>query len=315
MSSHAPGKAQQANARWMLLGAVYAAGGAMLFACKGLLAKQLYALNVNFELLVCIRATIALPLFWWYSASREGLRSILGTPLPAIASAAVAGFLCYYIGALTDFYALTMIDASIERVLLFSYPAMVVLFTSLRARRWPSRSVVTAAAMAYAGIFFAIGGFDQHAFRANLLGAGLVLISALTYAIYFMIGEKYTRQIGSARYTLFAMSAAAVALLLHTLLRHGVSGIAAIPPLGWWWLILLGVLCMFVPALMQAEGMRRIGAQRGSVVSTMGPPTTVLLAWALLGERLSGWQIAGVVLIIASVLLLELRRAAPVASE
>lgn len=299
----------------MLVGAAYAAGGAMLFACKGLLAKQLYGLGVNFELLVCIRALIALPLFWWYTASREGLGNILATPRAAIAAAALAGFLCYCIGALTDFYALTMIDASVERVLLFSYPALVVLFTSLRARRWPARSVVAAVAMAYAGIFFVIGGFDLHVLRANALGASLVLVSALSYAIYFMIGEKYTRQIGSARFTLFAMSAAALALLVFTLLRHGAGGVASIPAQGWWWLLVLGVLCMFVPALMQAEGMRRIGAQRCSVVSTMGPPTTVLLAWALLGERLTAWQFAGIVLIVASVLLLELRRAAPVAED
>lgn len=280
----------------------------MLFACKGLLAKQVYALHVNFELLVCIRACIALPLFWWFTASREGLSRIFSTPLSAVLAASIAGFLCYYIGALTDFYALTMIDASIERVLLFSYPAMVVLFTSVQHKRWPSRQVVLAATLAYIGIFLAIGGFDAHALRANLLGAMLVLISALSFAIYFMIGEKYTRQIGSARFTLFAMSAATLALLAHVLLHHGVSGIAQIPAAGWGWLFLLGVMCMFLPALLQAEGMRRIGAQRGSVVSTLGPPTTVLLAWAFLGERLSWWQLGGVCIIIASVLLLEFTR-------
>jgi drug/metabolite transporter (DMT)-like permease len=279
-----------------------------LFACKGLLAKQAYALHVNFELLVCIRASIALPLFWWYGSSREGMAAIRSTPWRAIAAAALAGFLCYYIGALTDFYALTMIDASVERVLLFSYPALVVLFTSVRARRWPSGRVVLAAALAYAGIFFAIGGLDAYALRANALGAGMVMISALSYAIYFMIGEKFTRQIGSVRFTLFAMTSAAAALLIHVLLRHGVQGIAQIPAAGWGWLFLLGVLCMFVPALLQAEGIRRIGAQRGSVVSTMGPPTTVLLAWALLGERLNLWQLAGVAMIVASVLFLEAGR-------
>jgi drug/metabolite transporter (DMT)-like permease len=296
--------------RWRLLGAIYTAAGAMLFACKGLLAKQAYALHINFELLVCLRAAIALPLFWWYSSSREGMTAIRSTPWRAIAAAALAGALCYYVGALTDFYALTLIDASVERVLLFSYPAMVVLFTSVRTRRWPSRRIVCAVLLAYVGIFFAIGGLDARAVRANLFGAGMVLISALSYAIYFMIGEKFTRQIGSARFTLFAMSTAAVALLIHVLVHHGVQGIAQIPAAGWGWLFLLGVLCMFIPALLQAEGIRRIGAQRGAVVSTMGPPTTVLLAWALLGERLNLWQLAGVAMIIGSVLFLESSRRA-----
>ena len=58
---------------------------------------------------------------------------------------------------------------------------------------------------------------------------------------------------------------------------------------------------------------RRIGAQRASAASTVGPPTTVLLAWVLLGERLTIWQIAGIVIIIASVLFLESSRDLPAA--
>ena len=67
---------------------------------------------------------------------------------------------------------------------------------------------------------------------------------------------------------------------------------------------------MFLPALLQAEGVRRIGAQRGAVLSTVGPPTTVLIAWALLGERLGGWQWLGIALIVGGILALDLARAA-----
>ena len=121
----------------MLVGALLAAGGAMLFAAKGILAKSLYAEGVGYELLVTVRALIALPLFWAFAIWREGLDVIRKTSPRAIGIAALAGFVCYYIGALTDFYALTMIDASIERVLMFSYPALVVLFASVLTRSWP----------------------------------------------------------------------------------------------------------------------------------------------------------------------------------
>jgi drug/metabolite transporter (DMT)-like permease len=66
---------------------------------------------------------------------------------------------------------------------------------------------------------------------------------------------------------------------------------------------------MFIPASLQAEGVRRIGAQRGAVLSTVGPPTTVVLAWALLGERLNAWQWLGIALIVAGILVLDLARA------
>ena len=249
----------------------------MLFASKGIIAKRLYDMGVGFEALVAIRALIALPLFWAFALSRDGAKVVRGTRPRAALAAALAGFLCYYLGALLDFQALTLIDASIERVLMFSYPAVVVLFTAVQTRRWPQPAVFAAMLLTYLGIFLSVGGMDREAVKANAMGAALVILAAITYAVYFMIGERYTREIGSSRFTLFAMTAAALALAVHLLVRHGSAGWQAIPFSGWLMLLVLGVFVMFVPALMQAEGVRRIGAQRGALVSTAGPPTTILL--------------------------------------
>src|SRR5262249_42616664 len=141
------------------LGMLCVAAAAMLFASKGLFGKALYARGVGFELLVAVRSVMAMPLFLWV-----GLRGGLGAPavsgddeaqtpaIPrararrrgarAIVGAVVAGITCYPLGALVDFQALTMIDASVERVLLFSYPAMVVMIDSVIRRRAPERRVV-----------------------------------------------------------------------------------------------------------------------------------------------------------------------------
>lgn len=283
----------------------------MLFAIKGILAKALYAQGAGFELLVAGRALLSLPMFWAFTLWREGWTAIRETPWRPALLAGLAGTLCYYVGAMTDFLALTMIEASLERVLLFSYPAVVVVLTSLVSRSWPPPIAIGGALVAYLGIFLAVGGLDLAELRANLLGAALVLVSSFSYAVYFVTGEHCTRRIGSARFTLFAMSAATAACVLHFALRADTSEFVALPATGWALLCALGVLCMFVPALMQSEGVRRIGAQRGSVVSTLGPPTTILLGWALLGERLTAMQIAGVVLIVGSVLVIELVRMTP----
>lgn len=290
-------------------GAAAVALAAMLFATKGIFAKQLYAMGVSVEAVVTIRAVLALPLFWWFALHREGLRQILDTPQQAVIAAAAVGALCYYFGAMIDFIALTMIDASVERVLIFSYPAMVVIAVSLRDRQWPSRSVVMAALLTYIGIFFTMGGFDLMTLKANLLGASLVIGSAMTYAVYFLVSEKYTRQIGSSRFALFAMTAAPACLVPHYLWTEGLAAMGDITPFGWLLLLALAVLCMFLPALLQAEGVRRIGAQIGAVLSTVGPPTTVVIAWWVLDERLNLWQWLGMALIVLGILTLELARA------
>ena len=185
---------------------------------------------------------------------------------------------------------------------------MVVIVTSLRDRSWPGSAVLAATSLTYLGIFFTMGGFDLIELKANLFGALLVIGSAMTYTVYFLVSEKYTRQIGSSRFALIAMTAAAACLVPHFLWTQDVASLGGIPPAGWALLLALAVLCMFFPALLQAEGVRRIGAQLGAVLSTVGPPTTVIIAWLTLGERLNLWQWLGMGLIVLGILALDLAR-------
>jgi len=316
-----PANALEVHAR--RIGMICVAAAAMLFASKGLFGKALYQRGVGFELLVAVRSMMAMPLFVWVGL-RSGPRApaVSGddeaqtppvTPIPAapprtraIVAAVIAGVTCYYLGALVDFWALTMIDASVERVLLFSYPAMVVLIDSMRRRQAPEWRVVAALAVTYLGIFFAMGGIDIFELRANLLGAGLTLIAALTTAIYFLIGERYTRELGSTRFASIGMCSAAAALAVHFTVFRSFSEIAALGAQDWVLLGILALFCMFLPGLLQAEGMRRVGAQRGAIGSTIGPVTTVVLAAIFLDERLNVWQMLGSAMIVGSILVLSL---------
>jgi len=153
-----------------------------------------------------------------------------------------------------------------------------------------------------------VGGFDLTELRANLLSALFVIGSALSYAIYFLVSETYTRSVGSARFTLIAMTAATVCLGPHYLFLHGAEELVTIAPTGWLLVIGIALFCVFLPVSLQAEGVRRIGAERGAVLSTVGPPTTVILAYVLLGERLSAWQWAGIALTVLGIMMLDLAR-------
>jgi drug/metabolite transporter (DMT)-like permease len=297
------------------MGMFFVAGAAILFASKGLFSKALYQRGVGFELLVTVRALLAMPLFIWFSVhSNRGAAAEAPIPWRAYAGASLAGIICYYVGAMVDFWALELIDASIERVLLFSYPALVVLISSFMRRQAPERRVVLAMLVTYVGIFFAMGGVDLTELRANLFGASLVLIAAFTTAIYFLIGERYVHVLGSTRFAAVGMSSSAVVLAVHFALFRSFDEVRALDAHSWLLLVILGIACMFLPGLMQAEGVRRVGAQRAAIGSTVGPPTTIVLAALFLGERLNGWQLLGSAMIVASVLILSLGKA-PVAPE
>jgi drug/metabolite transporter (DMT)-like permease len=295
----------QAARAWRT-GMVFVALAAMLFASKGIFGKLLYQRGVGFELLVAVRALIAMPLFGWLALRRPAAGAPAARPRPrAFWAAVLAGVVCYYVGALVDFWALMLIDASIERVLLFSYPAMVVLLGSVFERRAPEARVVWAMVLTYVGIFFAMGGVDFAELRANLFGAVLVLVAALTTAVYFLIGARYTRELGSTRFAAIAMISAAVLLAAHFAVFGSFGEVRALQAYDWLLLAVLGIACMFIPGLLQAEGMRRVGASRAAIGSTIGPPTTIVLAAVFFGERLNAWQIVGSAMIVGSVLVLS----------
>jgi drug/metabolite transporter (DMT)-like permease len=320
------GGAEAPGTRGGRLGLVLVAGAAMLFASKGLFAKLLYARGVSFEALVTVRAVLAMPLFAWIAwrgsvagkavAGDDEAANLAVTPAArrpptaAVVAAVLAGVVGYYVGALVDFWALTMIDASVERVLLFSYPAMVVMINAVLKRAIPSRSTIVAVLVAWLGIWFAMGGVDLHVLTANLFGAALVLVAALTTAIYFLIGERYTHALGSARFAAIAMCSAAVMLAGHFLIFRSTAEFGPYDAYVWSLLTVLALACMFIPGLMQAEGVRRVGAETGAIASTVGPPTTIVLAALFFDERLNFWQVLGSAMIVGSVLVMSLRKKA-----
>jgi drug/metabolite transporter (DMT)-like permease len=305
---------QDQHTRQRRMGMLFVTASAVLFASKGLFSKALYQRGVGFELLVAVRAVLAVPLFAWVALRRDGAGLATSRPAPrprAVFAAILGGLLCYYVGAMLDFWALTLIDASIERVLLFSYPAIVVLLSSLLTRRAPATRVVLALILTYVGIFFAMGGVDLAELRRNMFGAGLVLMAACTTAVYFLIGERYTHELGSTRFAAIGMSASAVALAVHFALFRSFSELGTLEQRDWLLLGILAIACMFLPGLMQAEGVRSVGAQRAAIGSTVGPPTTIVLAALFLGERLNAWQVLGSAMIVVSVLLLSFSKPVP----
>ena len=288
-----------------------AAGGAVGFASKGIFAKFLYARGMSFETVLALRSSLSLPIMWAWVLWLRGWSSIRAASPRAIVGASIGGVTCYCVGALLNFYALTILAASVERVILFSYPAMIVVAGMLMGRGAPAARPLIAILLTYLGIFLTVGGFDADLLRANATGAIYVIICAATYAFYFLVSERYVGTLGSQQFALYAMTAAGIALNLLFTIRIGWRHIR----MQWQdWALMAGlvVFATVLPMFMSAEGVRRIGAQRAALAGTVGPIATLALASLLLGERLSLIQLTGSALIVAGILVLELKRAAVV---
>ena len=105
---------------------------AFALSTKGIAVKYLHADDVDVITMLFIRNLAAAPFFWIFAVIRLGGSQIFAVRPSAMAAAAGAGIFCYYLGGIADFASLEFIDASVQRMLLFTYPAMVVLLESLR---------------------------------------------------------------------------------------------------------------------------------------------------------------------------------------
>jgi drug/metabolite transporter (DMT)-like permease len=131
------------------------------------------------------------------------------------------------------------------------------------------------------------------------------MFCSLSIAIYFLISGRLTQRLGSGMFTLIAMSAAAIGMAIHYQIVLGWENVA-MSATAWWTLIALVIFSTVLPLFLMAEGVRRVGASQASLISTLGPPATAIMAYELTGEMLSSTQLIGIALVLVGVLALEL---------
>ncbi len=282
--------------------------GAFLLSAKGIVAKLMYAQGADATMVASVRSVIAIFGFWGWAVFRIGLKPMLAVNPGHLVIAMAIGFLSYYVGAYLDFYALTLIDASLERVILFSYPILIVSFEILRTRRLPSAATVWSLLLTYVGVMLAVGAFDGDLLAGNWLGAGLVLIAAVGVAAFYLINGRYGPLMGSLQFTTWAMTAAGLGFAGHFFVNAELSELAQQTDTFWWLMLLMVIGVTVLPLVLMGQGVAKIGATRGGMISTLGPAATVLMAWIILDETMHPLQLVGSAMIVTGVWILERKK-------
>lgn len=282
-------------------GLVLALVGAVLFSGKAIIVKLAYRHGVDAVTLLMYRMALALPLFmalaWWSGRGRAALtardwRTVLGL-----------GFTGYYLASFLDFAGLQYITASLERLILYLNPTLVLLLSVLVLKKPVGARQLLALAVSYAGVLLVFGHEARFSGEHTLWGALLVFGSAASYAVYLVKSGEEVQRLGALRLTGLASSVASVLCIVQFLLLRPPS--AALVPAPVFWLSMLNALaCTFAPVLLMMMAVERIGAPLAAQAGMVGPLSTLALGVLLLGEPLNAWIGAGTALVLTGVWLL-----------
>jgi len=271
-------------------------------AFKGIFAKFAYMAGMNVDGLLLLRFGIAAPLFW------------VGVHIMARSSAPL-GWLqwrgCIFAGTMffcatyCDFTAIGLLGVSVSRLILFTFPVIVMIINSVLMRKFPSNQQFSMFVITYFGIALVMAPRGVESLDTfDWLGAAWAMGSAVTYAIYLVTSQEIMKTIGSVRFTAASGSVTLGWMLIAIPFSGGYDGLT-FPTGGIFWGSAIAIFCTAIPFFLLFEGIRRCGATQASLISLTGPVMTVILAWLILGETLNTVQLMGGAITILGVASLK----------
>lgn len=282
-------------------GLALAGAGAVAFSGKAIIVKLAYRYGVDALTLIMYRMLFALPLFialsWWASRGRPALQrrdwqAVFGL-----------GFSGYYLASTLDFAGLQFISASLERLILYLTPTLVLLLGAWWFDKRVSARQLAALAVSYAGVLVVFGQELRFEGSNVPLGATLVFASTLSYAVYLVASGEVVQRLGSLRLTGLATTVACLLCIVQFAVLRPVSA-ALVAPEVIWLSVLNAVVCTFAPVLMVMMAIERIGAGLAAQTGMIGPLATIAMGVLVLGEPFTPLLAAGTVLVLVGVWLL-----------
>jgi drug/metabolite transporter (DMT)-like permease len=289
-------------------GITFAVVGVLAFSLRPILIKLSYAAHpVSPSTLLFLRMTLSLPFFlvsgWWRRGQQPRLKARDWLNIGLL------GFLGYYGASFLDFLGLQYVGAGVGRLILFLFPTLVLLLSFLFLRKTPSGREIAALAVSYAGIALVVSSqaAPSSEGRLFLFGALLIFGGALLYAVYLVAGSQVVKRVGSMRFTAYSMAISSIPAVVQFLLLEPVTALD-LPAAVWGYAGVLATVSTVLPVFLQAEALKRIGANHFALIGAVGPVSVAVTSALGLDEPFTWVQGVGGLLVISGVLLVSMKR-------
>lgn len=293
-------------------GVLIAIAGAILFSTKAILVKTIYNYTeIDASTMVVMRMLMASPFYmislWYLCAKKQNKPTESATPLWQYCL--LAGLL-FYLSAIFDFIGLKYISAGMERLVLFIYPTLVLIFSAIFFGQSIKKYQLRALLLTYSGIALAfIFEVQQQAFHSNLfIGAAWVLLSSVTYAFFLISNGRAVKHFDVALFTNYTMLAATACMVVQFLITNNVTDLLQYQAPVYGLLLVMAFFSTVLPSYLVSYGIKRIGSNDAAIVNSVGPISTIIQAYFILGEHISLAQLIGTALVIGGIWLISQKK-------
>jgi drug/metabolite transporter (DMT)-like permease len=274
------------------------------FSSKAVIIKLMYIYHVDTISVMALRLLFSLPFYiiiaFFLNKNENNVR--LTTREWWMIGG--LGVLSYYISSMLDFLGLQYVSAGVERLILFTYPTMVVVLSAIFFKKKITPPQYIALLLTYIGViiaFIAEKGLGEQ--KDMEKGAFYILICAFTYSLYVIGTGQLAQRVGSIKFTCYAMIAATIPTLIQSTLHNGID-IFNYTQEVYWLTVWLVVIATVIPTFLIVEGIRIVGASNSSIIGFVGPVSTIFLANFYLHEKITLLQLLGTGIVLLGVFLI-----------
>lgn len=296
-----------------LKGFVFGCLAGISYGTNPLGALHLYKEGLTPETVLCYRfawAVLLLALLLIFSRSKSALSNTLldkfrikKRELPVLIVLGILFAAC----ALALFASFNYMNAGLASTLLFLYPMEVALIMGLFFKEKLTAKVAASIALSLGGVVLLYRG-GEGGTALSTIGVLLVFISSLMYAIYIVVVNKVDLQMGSVKLTFYVMLFCLISLLAYSVLSG--TGLPPMPAnltqLGWGFM--LGLVPSVMSLVFMAKAVKIIGSTPTAIMGALEPLTAVIIGVFVFDEVLTQRLVIGIVLILAAVTLLAIKK-------
>lgn len=288
------------------IGVVFAILGVVLFSAKAVMVKMAYTYQVDHLTLLLFRMGFAFPFYLIIALVTKPQPNQQVTTKDYV-WLVLFGFLGYYLASLFDFMGLQYLKAGLERIILFIYPTIVVLLSWLFFKKKLTRQQFSAILITYVGVLITF--WDEIGISGDAVywGGFLIFLSAFTYAAYLVGSGWLIPKFGVLRFTSYAMLVSTLCIAVHYAMVADFD-LFDYPAEVYYLGLAMAVFSTLLPSFLVSAAIKRLGASTFSIFGSLGPVSTIILAFLFLDERVTTLQIFGMLVVIAGVTLVSRKK-------